>query len=140
MNMICMQYVEKLVVKARFHAERCDYSLAWRILEDAHIFSQPYVRSHMYVHAEMLRLAVAEKNMKEIWGQIIRIALAAPASILKRFPVGNTGRSDLGIFTELPLSKKNGDRIRSLEKMEKKRLENGGALPKYRRQFPITRR
>ena len=45
----------------------------------------------------MLRLALAERNRREALGQLLRLAVAAPGSAVGRYPVGNTGRADVGL-------------------------------------------
>nr|WP_269455172.1 DUF3703 domain-containing protein [Rhodococcus sp. EPR-157] len=75
----------------------------WHHLERAHILSQPYPWLHTRNHLEMLKAAVKEHDRRESWGQLIRIAVAAPGSWSGRYPVGNTGRVDAGLTTPMPL-------------------------------------
>jgi hypothetical protein len=49
----------------------------------------------------MLLLALRVFDLKEMLGQIPRILLAAPGSLLGKAPRGNTGRSNVGIFTPM---------------------------------------
>lgn len=89
----------------RYHRayEAGDDRTAWAALERAHILSQAFARPHMWVHWEMLRLGLARRDWREALGQIPRLLLAAPGSITKRAPRGNTGRSRVGIFTPMPV-------------------------------------
>lgn len=80
-----------------------DVHLAWQKFSDAHIYSQPMAIEHTRVHFEMLRLALRTVNLREVTGQAIRLILAAPGSLSGRYPVGNTGRSDVNMFMPMEL-------------------------------------
>jgi Protein of unknown function (DUF3703) len=69
----------------------------WPMLERAHILSQPWAWQHTRVHAVMLRVAVAQRDRKEIVGQVVRVAVAGPGSLTGRFPLGNTGRTTMAL-------------------------------------------
>lgn len=69
----------------------------WAALERAHILSQPWVRPHLRVHVSMLRLALHQRDAREAVGQVVRLAVAGPGSAVGRYPVGNTGRSNVGL-------------------------------------------
>lgn len=73
-------------------------SAAWPLLEDAHVLSQPIAGPHVKVHIAMLRLAVRERDLREIAGQSIRTILAGPGSLLGRYPAGNSGRARVSAF------------------------------------------
>ncbi len=72
--------------------------VAWHHLERAHILSQAYVYPHVLVHWKMLLLALRTRSWSEVWGQIPRMILAGPGSLFGRAPLGNTGRSSIGLF------------------------------------------
>ncbi len=128
MNLMMKQHVHRAVISAKSEIHKRNYDLAWTYLEEAHIFSQSGAGIHLYVHWEMLLLAVKERNGTEIMGQFLRFFLAVPSSILKLYPAGNNGRSNVGLFLPMPLPKKLGKKLRELEKLEKRRIEKGGAL------------
>lgn len=140
MNFLRIRYADQLVLRARKEIEIRDYACAWRLLEDAHVLSQPYAGEHLFVHWEMFSLAVKEHKWFEVAYQSLQLLLAAPISILSQYPEGNTGRSNVGTFENLPLPKKIEKKIQELDRLEEKRIENGGILPKYQRQHPIMRR
>ena len=75
----------------------------WAPLERAHIASQPWAWPHTRVHAAMLRLAWHERDRREIAGQLIRLVVAGPGSLAKRYPPGNTGRTTMGLTEEGPI-------------------------------------
>lgn len=140
MNLMRTQYVDRAVNKAKSEIRNHNYDLAWKYREEAHIFSQPDAGMHFYVHWEMLSLAIKERNMAEILGQALRLFIAVPSSILRLYPAGNNGRSKIGLFSPMPLSKNHEKKLRELENLENRRIENGGELPKYQRKHPLTRR
>lgn len=76
----------------------------WLKLAEAHILSQPYPWVHTKVHWQMLRAGIRQSNNQEIIGQILRLLVAAPGSILGRYPVGNSGRSNVSMFKPMPLA------------------------------------
>jgi len=75
----------------------------WAALERAHILSQPWAWPHLQVHGAMLRLALHQRDARETAGQLVRLAVAAPGSAAGRYPVGNTGRSDVGLTEVMPI-------------------------------------
>lgn len=80
-----------------------DTARRWRAAERAHIVSQPWPSAHTRTHAVMLRLAVRDRDLVEVVGQLVRLVAAAPASAAGRYPSGNTGRARVGIGTPMPL-------------------------------------
>lgn len=140
MNLVLAKHVDTLVNRAEEAARQQNTLLAWRLLEEGHIFSQSLPGSHLYVHWEMFRLARREGNHREALGQIVRFLLAAPASILRMYPQGNTGRSNVGLFTPMPISDKVLTKMRELDRLEQKRIESGGQLEPYQRRHPLRRR
>ncbi|MGW1995286.1 DUF3703 domain-containing protein [Embleya sp. NPDC001921] len=75
----------------------------WRAAERAHILSQPWPGPHTRTHAVMLRLAVRDRDAREILGQVVRLLVAAPGSAAGRYPSGNTGRTRAGLTTPMPV-------------------------------------
>ncbi len=51
----------------------------------------------------MLGRGVADRDVGEVFGQVLRLMLAAPGSWLGRYPVGNTGRADVSEFAVMPI-------------------------------------
>lgn len=79
------------------------FAEAWSHLERAHILSQPFAVSHIYVHWLMFVMACGTRDLREMLGQIPRLILAGPGSLLGKAPVGNSGRSSIGIFSPMPI-------------------------------------
>lgn len=80
-----------------------DRAAAWRALERAHIVAQPFLAPHLASHWAMLAYALQEKDLREAWGQCLRLALAPLGAITGRFPIGNTGRSNVSAFHPMPI-------------------------------------
>ncbi len=89
---------EAVALRARREVEA-----AWRLLEDAHVLSQPWVRPHLRVHMAMFSLGWSQRNRVEVVGQLERLIVAGPGSAFGRYPVGNTGRADVSAFEPMPI-------------------------------------
>jgi Protein of unknown function (DUF3703) len=90
--------------RARERRAAGDIAGAWSALERSHILSQSRVGLHLRSHWEMLVLAWATRDGREVRGQLLRLLLAGPASAMNRAPLGNTGRASVGVFTPMPIS------------------------------------
>ncbi|PZG20503.1 DUF3703 domain-containing protein [Nonomuraea aridisoli] len=75
----------------------------WRHLERAHVISQPWPWPHTRNHVAMFASAVAQRDRREAFGQVIRIIVAAPGSALRRYPEGNTGRAAVALTQPMPI-------------------------------------
>lgn len=71
---------------------------SWIFLEEVHVLAQPYLLSHYYIHLLMLKKAVQEKNIKEVFGQIFRISLVLPGNIFMILPKNNPGTTRVSAF------------------------------------------
>lgn len=80
-----------------------DLDGAWHALERAHILSQPILRIHLAAHTAMLRLALKTGDVPEVKGQLVRLVLAPLGALSGRIPHGNTGRSSVNAFQEMPI-------------------------------------
>lgn len=78
-----------------------DPVVRWHHLERAHIVSQPDPWLHTCNHAAMLKLALRQHDRREVFGQVLRLIVAAPGSTSGRYPVGNTGRTSVGLMTPM---------------------------------------
>ncbi|MNT56323.1 hypothetical protein D3C72_1936110 [compost metagenome] len=91
------------MARYRAHLSDGDGKTAWVALERAHILSQAFAGPHTRVHWEMFKLGLSQGHWQEVLGQIPRLLLAAPGSLLGKAPRGNTGRSTVGIFAPMPI-------------------------------------
>lgn len=89
---------------------------AWTKLTDAHILSQSDAFMHSRVHLRMLILAWSEKNFSEIWGQVLRLLVAAPESLLESYPVWNTGRSNVSMLEPMEIPARLEEKMYLLQK------------------------
>lgn len=80
-----------------------DPATAWYHLERAHILAQPFAVAHVGSHVAMLRQGLRDRDGIEVAGQVLRAAVAAPPSLLGRYPTGNTGRARVPLRAEMPI-------------------------------------
>ena len=76
----------------------------WAALERAHILSQPWPFAHVRAHAAMIRLALHQRDRRELLGQALRIVVAGPASAVGKYPAGNTGRARVPATLPMPIA------------------------------------
>ena len=95
--------LEAQLVAAKAAAACGDLDHAWRSLERAHVLSQFHAGPHVRVHCAMVAFAWRRRDFSELLGQVPRLILAAPGSWTGRAPRGNTGGSDVGIFTPMEI-------------------------------------
>jgi hypothetical protein len=96
-------HVDRELRAARTAQRGGDLAAAWAALERAHILSQPSAWLHTRAHAAMLACAVRTGDVREILGQVVRLALGGLGSALGRFPAGNTGRARVPIDRPMPI-------------------------------------
>lgn len=80
-----------------------DVEGAWRLLEEAHVLSQPWPWPHVKVHLAMLRVGLRRRDVTEVRGQVLRVLVAGPGSVSGRYPVGNTGRARVPATEPMPV-------------------------------------
>lgn len=80
-----------------------DLAAAWRHLERAHIVAQPFPVAHTGSHVAQLALSVRSRDAREVVGQVVRVVVAGPASLVGRVPIGNTGRASVPLRATAPL-------------------------------------
>ena len=89
--------------EARAAKRRGDVDDEWRHLERAHVLSQPMAGRHVRTHVAMLGYGLRRRDRREIVGQLVRLAVAAPGSLTGRYPVGNTGGANVSALKPMPL-------------------------------------
>jgi hypothetical protein len=80
-----------------------DRNEEWVHLERAHILSQPLATAHVRTHLAMLGYGIRSRDRHEIAGQLIRLLVAGPGSVVGRYPVGNTGGANVSAVTPMPI-------------------------------------
>ena len=58
---------------------------------------------HTRTHLAMLGVAFRRRDRREIIGQLLRLTVAGVGSWTGRYPIGNTGGADVGVFTVMPI-------------------------------------
>lgn len=96
--------VEDELVSYRQARAGGDVVAAWAALERAHILGQMDWLQHARVHLLMLSLGLATGDLREIGGQLFRLALAVPGSVTGKAPLGNSGRSNISAFLPQPIA------------------------------------
>ena len=69
----------------------------WVWLMAAHVVGQHQPGLHFDSHRRMLHLARETRDWGEVAGQVLRIALLPLGHLLGRIPLGNVGRSTVGV-------------------------------------------
>jgi hypothetical protein len=69
----------------------------WSWLMAAHVVGQHQVGLHFDSHRRMLGLARETKDWGEVLGQVLRIGLLPLGHLAGRIPLGNIGRSTVGV-------------------------------------------
>jgi hypothetical protein len=87
--------------RAARRAGRLDEAFGY--FERAHIAGQPWVIPHLIAHWEMLRVGMVRRDPREVVGQIARLFLVGPGTLLGRLPEGNTGSARVNPFRPMPL-------------------------------------
>jgi hypothetical protein len=106
MSAIPVQISDRLradLAAARRARRSGDHLGGWQRLEDAHVLGQPWARWHVRVHGSMLAAGVRSRDLREVWGQLVRLAVAGPGSATGRYPVGNTGRASVAATRPVPI-------------------------------------
>ncbi len=73
----------------------------WSWLMAAHVVGQHQVALHFDSHRRMLGLAGETHDWREMAGQLLRIALLPLGHLLGRIPLGNIGRSTVGVTARM---------------------------------------
>lgn len=87
----------------RLSLNRKEYTAAWKHLERSHILGQAYPYEHTYSHWLMLKFGFRQKNVKEVLGQLLRLAVGGWKSFIDHIPTGNTGGSNVPPLKKMEL-------------------------------------
>ena len=103
MNDEIRTHINNCFVEAREARHQRDWIQTWSLLETAHILSQPWAWMHVRVHGSMFVTAILQRDVREVRGQLSRIAVAGPGSLSGRYPTGNTGRARVRATQPMPI-------------------------------------
>lgn len=92
-----------------------NHAQAFNLLEDAHVIGQKSTYLHCLVHYLMLKHGFEKRDIVEVFGQILRIFGALTKTCFGLLPSGNTGGSNVGPFTPMPISAQNKRIIDAIE-------------------------
>jgi hypothetical protein len=95
--------LQQNLIESRQARKLKDFDRCWALLEDAHVLSQPWAWLHVRVHGSMFVAAVVQRDVREVRGQLSRIAVAGPGSLSGRYPTGNTGRARVPATQPMPI-------------------------------------
>ena len=87
----------------RYNLKNKQYRNAWYHLERSHIIGQSYPIEHTYSHWLMLRFGLMQKNTKEVFGQLLRLAVGGWKSFINHVPIGNTGGANVPPLKRMPI-------------------------------------
>ncbi len=79
----------------RSYLQKNDLTRAWHHLERSHVLGQSYPLEHTYSHWLMLKFGFRQKNLKEVFGQLLRLLVGGWKSFIDHVPIGNTGGSNV---------------------------------------------
>lgn len=77
---------------------------AFKHLERAHVLGQTLVGPHAKAHWLMLQVELRRRRVGAAIGQVVRLLLGVIGSAVGVVPVGNTGGSDINMFSRLPIA------------------------------------
>ena len=96
--------LQQNLLESRQARKSKDFDRCWTLLEDAHVLSQPWAWLHVRVHGSMFVTAMMQRDVREVRGQLSRIAVAGPGSLSGRYPTGNTGRARVPATQPMPIA------------------------------------
>jgi hypothetical protein len=96
--------LQQNLIESRQARKSKDFERCWTLLEDAHVLSQPWAWLHVRVHGSMFVAAIVQRDVREVRGQLSRIAVAGPGSLSGRYPTGNTGRARVPATQPMPIA------------------------------------
>lgn len=99
-------YVTKEIERSQHSWEKGEVCKEFKHLENAHVIGQESTYYHVYVHWKMLQWGIRQRSIKEVLGQVFRIAGAATKTAIGLVPQGNTGGSNVSPFRRMPIQPK----------------------------------
>lgn len=78
-------------------------AIAFAHLERAHVLGQASTLQHVRVHWQMLRWGLRHRDLRECFGQLLRIIGAATKTAFGLVPSGNTGGARVSPFRAMPV-------------------------------------
>ena len=95
MKALIKREYKRSLTSARELEAKGNFSSAFVALERAHILGQRYLIPHIHTHLLMLRIGLKQRDIREIFGQLLRIITTVPGYFFGWVPKGNTGGSNI---------------------------------------------
>ena len=89
----------QLAISARSQA---DFNRAFHHYERAHILGQKFTWPHVKSHLGMLQIGFLRKDVREMFGQCVRVVAALIFSKIW-VPLGNTGGANVSAVKSMPI-------------------------------------
>lgn len=80
-----------------------DINAEFQHLENAHVIGQESTYWHVNVHWQMLKWAMRNGRLNEIFGQAFRVVGATTKTAIGLVPQGNTGGANVSPFKVMPI-------------------------------------
>ena len=97
-------YVDDEFTRAREARLAGDHASEFQHLERAHVLGQLSTRHHARAHWRMLLWGVRRRDVREVFGQVVRLAAALSKTFIGLVPTGNTGGSNVSPVKPLPIA------------------------------------
>ncbi len=97
------QHIETEIETASELIESGNLESAFYHLERAHVLGQSITFEHTRVHWLMLKIGWKKRDIREIFGQIVRIIGASTKTPFGIYPTGNTGGANVWFFKPMPI-------------------------------------
>lgn len=82
--------------------QQAKYDECFHHLERAHVLGQRNYIPHVVNHFWMMKVGLRTGDMREVFGQILRI-LGSVCSLIGVAPIGNTGGANVSIIKPMPI-------------------------------------
>lgn len=104
-------YVTAEIMQSKALQQSGQHALAFTHLENAHVLGQASTYWHVKIHVLMMLWAIKQKDVAEVFGQLIRILGSAALTAINSVPTGNTGGSNVSPIKVMPIKKEHADII-----------------------------
>ena len=102
---LAKHFIEQKINQYHLALAQGERKKAFSMLEDAHVIGQQSTFFHCLVHYKMLRHGLHYRDVREVFGQVVRLIGAFTKTAIGLVPVGNTGGANVSPFKRLPVSK-----------------------------------
>lgn len=94
------------VTVAEYNAarQRGDLTAAFTALERAHVLAQRYLIAHTMTHLRMLSVGWAQRDRREVLGQLLRLVATVVGWVTGWIPRGNSGGANVSPLQPMPMS------------------------------------